>query len=38
MTIRDNKAESGGVTEQDWTKIDELLHESWRSLKEAVHS
>jgi hypothetical protein len=36
MTIRDNKAESGGVTEKDWAKIDELLHESWRSLKEAV--
>ncbi len=38
MTIRDNKAESGGVTEQDWAKIDTLLHESWRSLKEAVQS
>ena len=36
MTIRDNKAENGGVTEKDWAKIDELLHESWRSLKEAV--
>jgi hypothetical protein len=36
MTIRDNKAETGGVTEKDWTQIDELLHESWRSLKEAV--
>jgi hypothetical protein len=38
ITIRDNKAETGGVTEQDWSKIDELLHESWRSLKEAVRS
>jgi hypothetical protein len=38
MTIRDNKAENGGVTEKDWAKIDELLHESWRSLKLAVQS
>jgi len=38
MTIRDNKAENGGVTEKDWAKIDELLHESWRSLKQAVQS
>jgi hypothetical protein len=36
MTIRDTKAEAGGVTEKDWAKIDELLHESWRSLKKAV--
>ena len=36
MTIRDNMAEDGGVTEQDWAKIETLLHESWRSLKEAV--
>jgi hypothetical protein len=38
MTIRDNKAEAGGVTEADWQKIDELLHESWKSLKAAVNS
>lgn len=36
MTIRDKKAEDGGVKEEDWAKIGELLHESWRSLKEAV--
>jgi hypothetical protein len=36
MTIRDTRAEVGRVSEQDWTNIDELLHESWRSLKEAV--
>ena len=36
MTIRDNRAENGGVREQDWEKIDDLLHGSWRSLKEAV--
>ncbi|MEA2174559.1 MAG: hypothetical protein QOD00_2151 [Blastocatellia bacterium] len=38
MTIRDNKAEAGGVTEADWQKIDELLHASWKSLKAAVNS
>ena len=38
MTIRDTKAETGGVTEQDWARIDELLHQSWRSLKQAVQS
>lgn len=38
MTIRDTKAEAGGVTEADWAKIDELLHQSWRSLAAAVKS
>jgi hypothetical protein len=38
MEIRDTKAEAGGVTEQDWRRIDELLHESWRSLHRAVNS
>ncbi|HVG17665.1 MAG TPA: hypothetical protein VNI02_01330 [Blastocatellia bacterium] len=37
MTIRDTKAEAGGVTEEDWAKIDELLHASWRSLSQAVN-
>jgi hypothetical protein len=36
MTIRDTKAETGGVTEEDWKRIDELLHQSWRSLSNAV--
>jgi hypothetical protein len=36
MTIRDTKAESGGVTEEDWAKINELLRQSWRSLEKAV--
>jgi len=36
MTIRDTKAEQGGVTEADWTRINELLRESWRSLAQAV--
>lgn len=37
MEIRDNKAEAGGVTEEDWQKIDDLLHRSWRSLYETVN-
>jgi len=37
MAIRDTKAEQGGVTEEDWQKIDDLLHRSWRSLHEAVN-
>ena len=36
MTIRDTRAEAGQVSETDWARIDQLLHESWRSLKEAV--
>ena len=36
MTIRDTKAESGGVTETDWARINDLLKESWRSLAKAV--
>ena len=36
MTIRDTKAENGGVTEADWTRINDLLKESWRSLANAV--
>jgi hypothetical protein len=37
MDIRDTKAEQGGVTEEDWARIDELLHQSWRSLHAAVN-
>ena len=37
MTIRDTKAEQGGVTEEDWRRIDELLHASWQSLWRAVN-
>lgn len=36
MDIRDTKSESGGVSEEDWQKIDDLLHLSWRSLHDAV--
>jgi hypothetical protein len=38
MTIRDNEAAKGGVTEEDWARINELLKQSWRSLAEAVRS
>jgi len=38
MTIRDTKAEQGGVTEADWERINELLHKSWRSLREVVNT
>jgi hypothetical protein len=37
MTIRDDKADAGGVTEEDWRRIDALLHQSWRSLHAAVN-
>jgi hypothetical protein len=36
MEIRDTKAEQGGVTEEDWARINDLLHRSWRSLHAAV--
>ena len=36
MTIRDDKAAAGGVSEADWQRIDELLHQSWQSLWKAV--
>jgi hypothetical protein len=38
MAIRDTKADEGGVTEEDWRRIDELLHGSWRSLHAVVNS
>jgi hypothetical protein len=38
MTIRDTRAEEGGVTEADWSRIDGLLRQSWRSLSDAVKS
>jgi hypothetical protein len=37
MTIRDTKAEQGGVTDDDWARIDQLLHTSWKSLIEVVN-
>src|SRR5262249_44840020 len=38
MEIRDNQAETGGVSEDDWERIDDLLHGSWRSLHTAVNN
>lgn len=38
MLIRDTKADQGGVTEEDWARIDALLHESWRSLHKEVQA
>lgn len=38
MTIRDDKADQGTVSEEDWARIDTLLHQSWRSLWEAVRT
>lgn len=38
MTIRDTKAEAGGVTEADWARIHELLRQSWHSLSQVVKS
>jgi hypothetical protein len=38
MTIRDTRAEAGGVSEADWKRIAELLRGSWHSLSVAVKS
>jgi hypothetical protein len=38
MTIRDDKAEAGGVSEEDWRKIEELLRASWASLSKSVNA
>jgi len=37
MAIRDREAEAGGVTEEDWARIGELLRASWQSLHKAVN-
>jgi hypothetical protein len=37
MKIRDTKADEGNITEEDWQKIDKLLHKSWRSLHTVVN-
>lgn len=37
MTIRDKRAEEGGLKEDDWAKIEELLRGSWQSLWKAVN-
>lgn len=37
MKIRDDSAARGGVTEDDWRRIHELLRRSWQSLHHAVN-
>ncbi len=37
MTIRDQEASQGEVTERDWMRIQELLRASWGSLFAAIH-
>jgi len=37
MTIRDDREAAGGVSEADWTAIDEHLRRSWGALRVAVH-
>jgi len=36
MEIRDNTSAGGGVTEEDWQHIDDLLHRSWGLLHAVV--
>ena len=36
MKIRDSKAGAGGVTEDDWHKIEADLQAAWRSLSKAI--
>ncbi len=38
MTIRDTKSKEGGVREEDWQRIEELLLKCYGSLREAVDS
>ena len=38
MTIRDDKAKAGGVTEEDWSRIESLLHKAYRSLWQNLHT
>jgi hypothetical protein len=37
MKIRDERAAHGGVTEDDWRRIGDLLRRSWQSLHRAVN-
>lgn len=37
MRIRDEQGESGGLIEDDWARIEELLERSWHSLHDAVN-
>ena len=37
MTIRDDRQAAGGVSEADWTAIDQHLRRSWGALRAALH-
>jgi len=37
MHIRDSRAEAGGVSEEDWARIAQLLNRSWQSLWQALN-
>lgn len=37
MILRDTRAETGGVSGEDWARIEDLLRASWQSLARAVH-
>lgn len=37
MDIRDTKQEKGGVSEEDWAQIADLLHQCWQSLYQQVN-
>jgi hypothetical protein len=36
MAVRDDRAESGGVSDGDWRRINDLLDRSWVSLKNVI--
>lgn len=38
MITRDAKSEAGGLAEEDWAKIEELLISSWQLLWKAVNA
>jgi len=38
MRLRDKNAEAGSVTEEDWSRIYDLLKASWKSLRFAVNT
>ena len=38
MLLRDDRAETGPLTRQDWDRIDGMLRASWQSLWNAVNT
>jgi hypothetical protein len=37
MLLRDDLAEKGSVTDENWRRINQMLESSWQSLWKAVH-